>query len=146
MKYYRKDILVERQNDNQNDKQNNYQWNIVRRFNYCVFSMLVNSFSNSICQITQKCTLHFLAQIMCSFFVSPFCTSTSQRPPKHLLSTFSAPSKDAESTYIKNIVPKLFYNFSKKLNCKNPQTMSRPPPIKDVRPRLMEFFHTQKNN
>lgn len=98
---------------------------------------------NILSNFTKKCTLHFLAQILCFFFFSRFCSSTSQRPLKHLLSTFSAPSKDAVSTSLKNIANKLRHNRVKKLYLKNPQLLPRPPTLQNVILAPLEFLHWQ---
>jgi len=83
-------------------------------------------------QTTLKTGLHFLAQIICFFFFARFCSSTSNRPLKHLFSTFSAPSKDAVSTKPKNIVAQLVLRIVFILLHKNPQIMPRPPTMQPV--------------
>jgi len=88
---------------------------------------------NILSQITKNCTLHFLAQIICFFFFTRFCSSTSNRPLKHLFSTFSAPSKDAVGTKPKNIVAQLILRRVFILHHKNPQLMPRPPTMHIVR-------------
>jgi hypothetical protein len=101
----------------------------------------MNSLAYILSEIGQKEGMHFLAQIHCFFFFSQFCHSTSNRPPKDVFSTFSAPSKDAEDTSLKNIAIKLFRYKVNLLRVKNPQLLPRPPTLKNVFLAPLEFLH-----
>lgn len=139
MKSYTTNILVKRHKDT------NAESICIRKFRISdCFVISIHNFFWSASLFWQKCTLHFLAQFHHFFFFSRFCSSTSRRPFKHLLSTFYRPSTDAESTKRQNIVNNLYAILVFILSTHNPQLMSRPPPVPNTTTRLVEFFHQQK--
>ena len=142
MKYYTKYILVARQKA-KNEEAKSHRLSVREIISISLLSFSSLPFFCSASCFTKKCTLHFLAQILCFFFFSRFCSSTSQRPLKHLLSTFSAPSKDAEGTSLKNIANKLLHSRVNILRLKIPQLLPRPPTLQIFILAPLEFLHWQ---
>ncbi len=142
MNHYAKHILVERQRVTKEETRSNR----LSGREIILDSLLSFSFQSFFCsafEFSKKRTLHFLAQILCFFFFGRFCLSTSQRPLKHLLSTFSAPSKDAEGTSLKNIANKLLHSRVNILRLKIPQLLPRPPTLQIFILAPLEFLHWQ---
>lgn len=140
MKIHTKDISVARQSATRKETRSTgfFGSEIISG---SLFSFPSQSFFCSTSKFTKKCTLHFLAQILCFFFFSRFCSSTSQRLQNDVFSSFFRPSKDAEGTSHKNIANKLLHGKVKKLRLKNPQLLPRPPTLQNSVSVPLEFLH-----
>ena len=143
MKYCSKYILVARHRATKEETKSN-RFSGREIISNSLFSFSSKLFFCSASEFTKNSTLHFLAQILCFFFFSRFCSSTSNRPLKHVLSTIFRPSKDAEGTRLKNIANKLLQSRVNVLRIKIPQLLPRPPTLQNVIPSRPWNFSTGK--